>query len=190
MVKNDNRRYLVLFLSLVGILFVVLALDGCGSKTAANTSSQQTASQQQPKTTGTSQGTTQAPATASTPSVTPATTPTTPQTSQTTTPKSTASTPSTASSAPQKTTPAPSTPAVVPTAVSSGQTLYATQCESCHGNTAAGGNGGPSLRGTPAKYGSQAALAGYIQTNMPQTNPHSLTTAQADNLAAYLFSLK
>lgn len=186
--KNSNTRILVLFSLLVLTLLVVLALDGCGS------SPQKPVNQPQSNSSQASQDTAPAQETSGTTVATPAPAPTSSQTPQVTAPKST-STASTATApaaqpAPTTTAPTPA-PAPAPAAspVSSGQTLYAAQCQSCHGSNAAGGSA-PSLKGTPSKYGSQSALSSYIQANMPLTSPHSLSSTDANNLAAYLFSLK
>lgn len=89
--------------------------------------------------------------------------------------------------------PAP-VPAPVPvpsvTPVSAGSTLYSAKCITCHGTGGVGGRVGPVLKGVASKFSNQSTLSKYIQANMPQNNPHSLSASQAQYLAAYLFTLK
>lgn len=66
--------------------------------------------------------------------------------------------------------------------VARGLSLYNTQCKVCHGTNGSGGRG-PSLIGkTPS--------ASYIQANMPQTKPGSLSGDQVSDLVTYITSLK
>jgi thiosulfate dehydrogenase len=78
--------------------------------------------------------------------------------------------------------------------VDRGSVLYAKQCALCHGADGAG-----QLPTIPALWGSGAysdgagmnnidRMAAFVQHNMPQTNPGSLTPQQAFDVAAYVHS--
>lgn len=175
-IKNNKKTLLLTML--FSLLVLALVLSGCGTKATPNTATQ---NQPAPQTAQTPSATT--PSSAPSPS-TSAPSPTVPQPVSPTIPTPTAPAPKPAPApAPA---PAPQAPAV--TASSRGQSLFNAQCVSCHGANGAGGSA-PSLKGTPSKYSTQAALASYIQANMPLTNPHSLSSSQASDLAAYLFSI-
>ncbi|CAB1129297.1 Cytochrome c family protein [Candidatus Hydrogenisulfobacillus filiaventi] len=74
-----------------------------------------------------------------------------------------------------------------------GARLYSTTCEQCHGPTGEGIKGAyPSLlrmKDFKRLYGNQAGLAGFIQHNMPFTDPGSLTKQQAADAAAFIYAL-
>jgi thiosulfate dehydrogenase len=77
---------------------------------------------------------------------------------------------------------------------SRGGEIYASQCAQCHGQDGAGQPPAiPSLWG-PGAYNDGAGMneigkmAAFVQHNMPQTNPGSLTPQQAYDVAAYVHS--
>lgn len=100
-------------------------------------------------------------------------------------------------SAPPATTSAPPTTAhSTQFNIAAGQQLYAHVCYYCHGTQGQGGQG-PALWGPssviPGSGWNQATLASFIQQNMPQATvngvaPGSLSTAQANNVAAFILS--
>ena len=82
----------------------------------------------------------------------------------------------------------------LPGDVDRGSQIYAKQCAVCHGQE---GAGQPSV--APALWGTNAfsdgagmndigKMAAFVQPNMPQTNPGSLTPQQAYDVAAYVHS--
>lgn len=184
---------------LLGILFsclgLVITLSGCGTNTTANNANQNQPSIQSTQNTS---GTTPAPAASDVKKQ-----PSTPVTATTTT--TSTLTPSSSTAAPKSSptietskpvpTPAPA-PSPKPVAASapvtssgtSGQTIFAAQCASCHGNNGIGGSA-PALKGISTQYASQSALAGFLQKNMPLSNPGSLSASQSSELATYLYSL-
>lgn len=84
----------------------------------------------------------------------------------------------------------PSFPAGNPEA---GAKLYATTCATCHGPTAQGVPGiAPSLRGRKAfgqLYQLEPQLAEFIYINMPKSNPGSLSSQQAADVASFIWGL-
>lgn len=73
-----------------------------------------------------------------------------------------------------------------------GQTLYGTQCASCHGPDLGGAGPMPALAGDAflGAWGSQTVddLFDKIQTTMPATQPGSLTPEQTAQVVAYILS--
>ncbi|MGH7868930.1 MAG: c-type cytochrome [Candidatus Dormibacteraceae bacterium] len=75
-----------------------------------------------------------------------------------------------------------------------GQSIYAKQCASCHGATGAGvANFFPPVWGkdsfnTGAGMDHPAKMAAFVQPNMPQNSPGSLTAQQAYDVSAYIDS--
>ena len=78
--------------------------------------------------------------------------------------------------------PAASSQTPVDPAVARGLTLFNSKCIGCHGANGSGGKG-PSLVG-------KTPTASFIQTNMPRNNPGTLSSEQANDLVAYIISLK
>ena len=87
------------------------------------------------------------------------------------------STPTTSVSTPTANSQTPVDPAAA-----RGLSIYETQCISCHGKNGSGGNAPRLIGKTP--------LASFIQTNMPRNKPGSLSLDQANDLVAYITSLK
>ncbi|AUW94780.1 c-type cytochrome [Sulfobacillus sp. hq2] len=72
-----------------------------------------------------------------------------------------------------------------------GQELFASLCQTCHGPGGDGAGGAPVLNDgvTVTKYANTSALAQFIQSRMPATNPGILSPSQARNLAWYIIKL-
>ncbi|NMP21045.1 c-type cytochrome [Sulfobacillus harzensis] len=75
--------------------------------------------------------------------------------------------------------------------VEAGQQLFQSLCETCHGPAGDGSGGAPDLTNgeVVSKYPTTQALAHFIQTRMPASDPHSLTARQAQDLALWIDSL-
>lgn len=84
-------------------------------------------------------------------------------------------------------------PAKLPAAsVSAGQSVYSSTCASCHGSGGTGTGKAPRLAhpsNIMTRYGSEAALEVFIAHNMPASNPGSLSTGDAVNVAAYVWRI-
>ena len=97
------------------------------------------------------------------------------------------------SNAPAPTGP-PQTPVTAPTppaageVARAGETVFASGCGGCHGNTGGGGRG-PAIIGSKAslsKYNTAQDLFDYISTTMPKSNPGSLSHQDYLNLVSFL----
>jgi mono/diheme cytochrome c family protein len=76
--------------------------------------------------------------------------------------------------------------------IDTGAKLFASSCESCHGKNGAGTSQGPKLEASPtvaARFGTETALATFIDHNMPATDPGSLSAGQYSLVSAYVWSL-
>ncbi|MDB5698681.1 MAG: cytochrome c class [Alphaproteobacteria bacterium] len=77
--------------------------------------------------------------------------------------------------------------------IARGGALYSQACATCHGAQLEGGTG-PALASVAAlnhpegAKASAADLAKWIRLNMPVADPGSLSTAQADDLSAFLLA--
>lgn len=69
-----------------------------------------------------------------------------------------------------------------------GRMLFRTLCAACHGPGGDGAGGAPILNDgqTVAKYPTVAALAGFIQTHMPASDPGILTAQESQDLAVWI----
>lgn len=97
---------------------------------------------------------------------------------------------------PPSSTPSSNKPVVVN--IAAGRALFQHVCAYCHGSQGQGGvrMGAPALWGPSgvikgSGYDNQSSLAAFIQQYMPLeavngVNPGSLTTSQANNVAAYI----
>ena len=157
----------------IAILSIILFLFGCGTITKDN----------EPIVQPLAQSAQSIPDTTTTPS-SPATSTQPTQSAQTTSAQNTVSsvTSSPATTPAPKTTPAPTLKPTVNPAISRGQSLYSAQCMSCHGANGAGGSA-PRLAG-------KTLSVSFIKSAMPLTKPGSLTSDQANDLVAYITSLK
>lgn len=81
--------------------------------------------------------------------------------------------------------------ATVAARANAGQVLFSAMCETCHGLGGNGAGGAPSLQNgqVMAQYPTQAALARFIQTHMPASDPGILTNQQAVDLALWIQTL-
>ena len=82
-----------------------------------------------------------------------------------------------------------STPTVRTTAIS-GAAIFQAECQKCHGAGGAGGSG-PALNGGVVQqtFPTVSALETFIKQNMPADQPGTLTAAQAQAAAEYVWSL-
>jgi cytochrome c len=84
-------------------------------------------------------------------------------------------------------------PASPPGNAVAGAQIFKTTCSTCHGPAALGLSGvAPALRGHAylfTLYPTEAQLAAFIKDYMPRTNPGSLTSQQAADLAAFIYGL-
>ncbi len=69
-----------------------------------------------------------------------------------------------------------------------GRDLYRSLCETCHGPAGDGAGGAPNLVDgqVVSQYPTTKALAGFIQKRMPASDPRSLTSIQARQLALWI----
>lgn len=79
--------------------------------------------------------------------------------------------------------------------VNKGEELYNRSCISCHGQDGNGQGNGLALWGensfnVGAGMNRMRTLAGFIESNMPQNNPGSLTKQEALEIAAYIHSME
>ncbi|NMP21790.1 c-type cytochrome [Sulfobacillus harzensis] len=73
-----------------------------------------------------------------------------------------------------------------------GASLFARDCQSCHGRGGGGTSRAPRLAkpsSVVATFGTESALASFIAHNMPANNPGSLSPQQAANAASYVWHL-
>ncbi len=87
----------------------------------------------------------------------------------------------------------PSNTAPTPTAQTvaiSGAAIFQAECQKCHGAGGAGGSG-PALNGgvVQQSFPTVSALEAFIKQNMPADKPGTLTAAQAQAAAEYVWSL-
>lgn len=68
--------------------------------------------------------------------------------------------------------------------------LFQQKCQVCHGTNGKGGSGPKLDSGLNKRFKTQAQLATFIKSNMPFSDPGSLTEAQSSALARYLWSMQ
>jgi mono/diheme cytochrome c family protein len=76
--------------------------------------------------------------------------------------------------------------------VAAGATLFRARCQSCHGKDGTGTSSAPRLaKPSPvaSTFPTQAQLAAFIHHNMPADAPGTLTTQQANQVAAYVWQI-
>ena len=69
-----------------------------------------------------------------------------------------------------------------------GETVFASHCAFCHGKNGGGGRG-PAVIGVTAslgKYNTAQGLLDYVSTNMPKSNPGSLSHQDHLNVVSFL----
>ena len=93
--------------------------------------------------------------------------------------------------APTGPSPAPATaptPPAVKEVAGAGETIFDSHCAGCHGTTGGGGRG-PAIIGSMAslgKYNTAQGLFDYVSTNMPKSNPGSLSHQDYLNIVSFL----
>ncbi|MFC2041941.1 c-type cytochrome [Chloroflexota bacterium] len=94
--------------------------------------------------------------------------------------------------------PTPTSPSPAPTATPTppavrevagvGENVFASRCAGCHGTTGGGGRG-PAVIGSKAslgKYNTAQGLFDFVSTNMPKSNPGSLSHQDYLNVVSFL----